>query len=201
VVYADRPYILGEAPSGAGDRYWRFPLSGAVGERLCRWSGLVPLASGSRYGKFYWPLAHSFELHNLLERWPGPQGDGSAFPLELAQPAWEALWPTLEGRVVVVLGGRLLKLSRGPEGAFWTWYRDRRSGTFLVAVPHPSGLNRIYNDRENVKRTAWCLQSALWLASSLAAAHRHAELMAKEGDRAEVRGSVVSGVRRAGGSQ
>lgn len=155
-----KPLIIGEAPSRAGNRYWQFPLSGLVGKRLCIWAGLSPDDGGSPYGRYYWPLRERFDLMNLIERWPGPQGRGAAFPAEQARVAFTQL--DLRGRVVVLLGRRISD-AVGLQIDFYDWLgKDTCSlGCDLVAIPHPSGLNRRYNDDEHVLNTERTLREAL----------------------------------------
>jgi uracil-DNA glycosylase len=170
-----RPLLLGEAPSRSGDQYWRFPLSGAVGKRLAEWSDLTPEPGGTQYGRWYWPLCEVFEPRNLLERWPGAQGRGAAFPLELAGPAWDGLLPTLQGRVVVLLGARLRALVGLPR-EFGVWapgVSEHRSkmcadevltpegiAVTIAAIPHPSGLNSAYDDPANARLARRVLREA-----------------------------------------
>lgn len=161
-----RPLILGEAPSRSGDKHWRFPLSGAVGERLCTWAGLEPEVGGSRYGHFYWPLRKAFELRNLIERWPGGQGLGSAFPMPEARMAWEGLMPSLRGRVVVLLGARLAATAQLRLHDWGRWQFPLWCGA-VVAIPHPSGLNRLYNATEMHDLASATLRQARTLADRL----------------------------------
>lgn len=160
-----RPLILGEAPSRSGDRYWQFPLSGAVGQRLCEWAGLEPEAGGTRYGRYYWPLNEAFELRNLLERYPGALGRGAALPVELARPAWDELLPSLAGRRVVLLGSRLRALRGGQTYYDWVSIPRYADGKPLImaAIPHPSGLNRVYNKPGQVELATATLKYALAL--------------------------------------
>jgi hypothetical protein len=69
-----KPLLIGEAPSKSGDRYWMFPLSGAVAQTLCEMAGISPQPGGSRYGRWTWALYDHFECENLIERWPGRLG-------------------------------------------------------------------------------------------------------------------------------
>lgn len=140
------PMILGEAPSKSGDRYYLAPLSGEVGKRLCTWAGITPLEKGSEYGKYYWALREHFELRNLLERYPGPRGKGAAFPAAAARRARLALEPELRGRIVVLLGRRLAHLFDMP-GVFFQWRAPAGGVAGMVVIPHPSGLNQVYDDR------------------------------------------------------
>ena len=160
-----KPLILGEAPSKSGDQYFMFPLSGAVGQRLCTLAGLTPDARGTQYGRYYWPLRKRFDLRNLLERYPGPAGRGAAFPLRTATEAWGALAPQLSGRVVVLLGRRLAGLA-GVED-FFVWRNV--GGVRLMVIPHPSALNSYYNSTEMWDSASCALQEALALAAELSA--------------------------------
>lgn len=163
-----RALILGEAPSRTGDRYWRFPLSGAVGQRLCTWAGLEPDPDGTRYGRYYWPLREAFDLENLIERYPGAKGRGAAFPPAVARGivtagVRERRW---EGRTVVLLGRRLMDAFGLAGHPFHKWTRaavggHSTRGADVVGIPHPSGLTRAYNDPEAREAASETLREAL----------------------------------------
>lgn len=175
------PLLLGEAPSKSGDRYWMCPLSGDVGVRLCTWAGIEPLPPQrglSRYGQHYYALVDHFECRNLLRRYPGPQGRGAAFPMELAYPAVGRTLPDLDGRVVVMLGVRLPRAFLAPPAPMFEWRthsitvdpdeqgapEGSRGRTFTwryAVIPHPSGLNRAYNDPDNIAKAQRVLREAL----------------------------------------
>jgi len=153
-----KPIILGESPNANGDRYYMFPLSGPIGQRLCTLAGITPESKGTQYGKYYWPLMRRFELWNLLERYSGPDVPVVA---SLLTEAWGALAPQLSGRVVVLLGRRLAGLA-GVED-FFVWRKE--GGARLVAIPHPSALSGYYNSTEMWDSAAHTLQDALALAT------------------------------------
>jgi len=161
------PLLLGEAPSKSGDRYWQFPLSGAVGERLCRVAGIEPQESGTRYGRWYWSLVEHFECRNLMERYPGPLGKGAAFPAGQALAALQELLPEIRGRVVVVLGARLGSMfGIYPGPGFYEWHKvmhlsGERVDLMVASIPHPSGLNHLYNDPATYERGRAVLQEAM----------------------------------------
>ena len=136
-----RALLLGEAPSRLGDRYWHFPLSGRPAEVLCSLAGIDPDPDGTRYGRWYWPLREAFDLANVLERYPGPQGTGAAFPLAAAREAVARL--DLDRYPAVVCLGQRVAGVVGAPNAWHQWSTDGR----LVAIPHPSGLNRLLNDQ------------------------------------------------------
>jgi len=162
------PLLLGEAPSKSGDRYWMFPLSGAVAETLCRVAEIPPQPGGTRYGQWTWALYDHFECENLIERWPGRQGRGSAFPIEVARPLAVALLSRIEGRVVVVLGSRLASLF---TLATKSWHEKavvvddhgvvHHARCEIAAIPHPSGLNRVLNDPAERERSGAVLREAM----------------------------------------
>ena len=126
--------IVGEAPSRTGNP--RTPITGRCGETLARYSGL----SGPEFRR-------RFARANVLRFWPGESGaKGAAFPTAEATLRAHAMRRRLRGRVVVMLGYRTAAAFRVrvryfvPVAAF--------GGTVYV-VPHPSGINRWYNDRGN----------------------------------------------------
>jgi uracil-DNA glycosylase len=152
---SDRPIILGEAPGRNGDP--DRPLAGAAGKRLALMAGF-----------HHWDeLAEKYELTNLLYEYPGDAADGvgARFPADVARAAKHDLWPFLAGRVVVLLGGRLRRLYKVPEMHRWVYFRHRHVA--MVAVPHPSGLNRLYNSHDEREMTAKVLQQALSLPEQL----------------------------------
>lgn len=173
------PILLGEAPSKSGDKYHMFPLSGAVAETLCKLAGIPPLAGESRYGQWTWALYDHFECENLIERWPGAQGRGAAFPLDVARPlAFAKAEHEMEARVVVLLGARLRDLFEVPIFYEWqtyvqVWEEDRKRGfrseCMVAAIPHPSGLNRMLNGGAEREKAGQVLRDAMTRATMLAA--------------------------------
>lgn len=138
-----RPLILGEAPSRAGDRYYRFPLSGAVGKRLCQFAGIEPEVEGSQYGRWYWALREQFDCLNAIER----HEDAYPWRVERARRRWAA-YVEENGlpETVVCLGNRAAGTvaTRLAITEWGEWVA--LAGTRAVKIPHPSGLNRLYND-------------------------------------------------------
>jgi hypothetical protein len=166
----EQPLLLGEAPSRTGDRYYRFPLSGSPAKLVC---DLLSIRySRAQYDGPWWQVREHFEVANLIERYPGPQGRGAAFPIGPAREAWAELWPTLSGRVVVLLGARLPGVAGvwadEGESVFHQWWQVWSSSgvtlpeaATIVAIPHPSGLNRMYNDPAEREKTAATLRQAI----------------------------------------
>jgi uracil-DNA glycosylase len=125
--------IVGQAPGRRGDP--RQTLKGKVGRRLARTFGV----SEEQY-------TLCTELHNVLECWPGKHGKGDRFPMAAAREAARNLKPTLEGNRVLLLG-RAVAAAFGVRVGYLTWIH---LGACLVAVlPHPSGINRWWNEPKN----------------------------------------------------
>lgn len=173
-----RPIIIGEGPSRSGDRYHQFPLSGQVGKRLCTWAGIEPLERNrfmtSDYARYYWALHDRFELHNFFDRFPQDWSPRVTAPM--FREDWD---PVLYDRVVVLLGVRVQTVfryaafTRGSE--FFRWekcggFEGRRC--WVVTVPHPSGLNRLYNSKDVEEQTGKVLRRAMTLGEQWDAAKK-----------------------------
>ncbi len=131
-----RPVILGmNNPHSTDPRHALAPYpKGVAGYRLWKMlNGIRPEISRTEYMRV-------FDRRNLLNEkfWDPVRSRRNS----------EDLWQTLEGHTVLVLGQavrNVLWLSKEPP-LLW---RDHR-GVRWCSVPHPSGLNRWYNDPENV---------------------------------------------------
>jgi uracil-DNA glycosylase len=132
-----RPLIIGEAPARTGDP--RRPLMGRSGSRLAALCGLD-----------LQDYARTFARANVLERWPGKLGKGDAFDLPTARLRAALLRRRfVGGRLVVLLGLRTAR-AFGLPAAYLTPARVACAN--VVVLPHPSGINRWWNDPENVRR-------------------------------------------------
>lgn len=69
---------------------------------------------------------------------PTPEWD-----LTVARAAAEALLPSLEGRRVILLGRSVLSAFRVTDDSMLRWHS--MDGMLWCHLPHPSGLNRVYN--------------------------------------------------------
>lgn len=101
-----------------------------------------------------------FECVNVLDRWPGKQGKGSAFPLPEARARAIIMVEKLKERKVILLGRRV-EMAFGlnlPWLTLTPWIFIDRLGepvTCEVATcPHPSGVNRWWNDASNRRAAA-----------------------------------------------
>jgi hypothetical protein len=92
----------------------------------------------------------AFETANLIDIYPGRQGKGDLFPADLARAAAKGTDLAAHDRVLFVGAG--VARAFGFAGPVLRWQRFR--GTMAAAMPHPSGINRWWNDAANVRRAA-----------------------------------------------
>lgn len=80
-----------------------------------------------------------------MTRWPGKLGKGDAFDPAAAR----ARARRMRLAPIVVLAGKKVAKAFGVVAPYleWTTLRGRR----VVVVPHPSGINRWWNDSKNVQ--------------------------------------------------
>src|SRR5712691_1480211 len=131
-----RTILIGQAPARRAGP----PLAGRIGARLASLAELSP----AEY------LA-AFERRNVLERWPGKDGKGDRFPPALARSAAARMTPSLRRRRVIFLGRATARAFGFGEDLF-AW--KNFCGFEAAAFPHPSGVNRWWNDPPNVARAA-----------------------------------------------
>ena len=157
--YFGRPYVYGEAPGpSAGVPSAGAPLSG-IRRRL-----------GKLIGVSEDEMAELFVWKNLLDEWPGyGPGGGSKFPASAARhrarfelARFRPLTLTTN-RPFIYLGKRVAK-AFDFDGEWLVWSHDQ------AVCPHPSGLNRWWNDSEHVEqaRAFWenaAIKADHWLAS------------------------------------
>lgn len=160
-----RPYLVGEAPSRTGDSGWEYPLWGRPTRRLLTWLEM-DTTSNTDDDEMYRILLTMFRPVNLLQRWPGRSGVGSAFPRSEAGEAWSDLRLRIEGVPVILLGRRLAHVS-GIQDDWRVWsLLDGTDHTPITHVPHPSGLTRTYNDSRECSLTGATLREGLWFTGS-----------------------------------
>lgn len=99
---------------------------------------------------------------NVLEEWPGAGRKGSKFPLTDARHAAAALLDELADdppRVVLLAGARVAHSFNLRPGR-WSYFSTamRSPETEFVVVPHPSGVNRWWNQRLNAASAAAYLE-------------------------------------------
>lgn len=136
--------LVGQAPSRTSepDR----PLSGMSGKRL---AGLLRMTEAE--------LSASFCRINLVDEFPGKNGKGDAFPAAEARTKALLLMKRYAGRrVTLVLAGKKVAGAFGLRGR--DYFERGRFHEFpnigFVTVPHPSGVNRWWNDAGNRRKAA-----------------------------------------------
>jgi uracil-DNA glycosylase len=138
-----RTILVGEAPP-----QWRgedtpdsLPFSGPSGKRFSDMLGV--------------DVTEAFETRNLLSKWPGKAAKGSKFPLELARTGAQDLVQELEQREyrprLLLCGTRVANAFRMKDFPQLEWhirtlYAPMGVTFFIALVPHPSGVNRTWND-------------------------------------------------------
>lgn len=159
--------LLGEAPSRAGDRFHMFPLSGRPARVLCELAGIPPISDGTTYGRWTWALYDRFDCTNVFERY------AEATPWSAPRAA-----QALRDRVEVFYCRTVVCLGRRPQKALYDAFRAGSPPDFhevgsiaggrgvllgldVVAIPHPSGLNRALNDPAERDRCGETLRAAL----------------------------------------
>lgn len=138
--------IIGQGPSKSGEG--RPPLEGQFGsgKKLAELSGVT--------------IEKMHELAdcvNLLDSWHGSNGKGDHFPMKLARekaPAVQKLWQNYER--VVLLGSNVAEAFRF-ESEPLTW--QKMEDCSVAIMPHPSGVNRWWNDEQNKADAAAFLRS------------------------------------------
>jgi len=88
-----------------------------------------------------------FERANLLDAWPGKGGKGDAFPRAEARAAAAKMEPLLRGRTVVFVGASVAR-AFGVKIPFYLQWASWNEG-WAAVLPHPSGINRWYNEPAN----------------------------------------------------
>jgi len=140
--------IMGQAPSKCGEGESPFSTNRhGSGRRLVLLLGTTP----ERFRDL-------FDLVNLIKHWPGKQGKGDAFPLAEAKIAADQM--RFDGRPAVLLAGRGVAAAFGQRGRpYLEWFELR--GVPAAVLPHPSGINRWWNDAEN------CVAASLFMHALL----------------------------------
>ncbi len=158
---SDRVIMVGQAPSRFGSHDPRLALTGRPMDVLLEAAGLSRM-------EYFW----AFERHNLAPEWKGYRGEdsstGSRFDPSACKASALVLAERADQRRLICWGREVLSAFQGPVAArradLLTWEKASHSvsgrwdgvpvrawrSEYLVAViPHPSGLNRWWNDPEN----------------------------------------------------
>lgn len=155
-----RPVLLGEAPNPRAP--FGSPLDGRLELRLAR-------TMGWEDARAYDELVQRFEPLNAIEN----ADDADPWDPRLASQRWIRFY---RGRImartqptVVVALGRRAGDAIGAKGRDLYDWRDGILYSSVV-VPHPSGLNRVWNDPETEDRVRQALTEAIRRSASRAGA-------------------------------
>ena len=143
---------VGEAPKAGELGDWP-ALHGPSGDRLARICDFVDAAA----------LFAGSATVNVFDEWPGPakSGKGDAFPMRRARRLADEMRAGMAGRVVLV--GRRVATAFGFAGIPPCRWEDF-AGLQVAMIPHPSGVNRWYNDARNKATVAVFVRAALRLS-------------------------------------
>ncbi len=130
-----KPLLVGWMPSAERGEY---ALGGKIADRLLRWAGLLRSSQGLRY---------YFDTHNLNYSYHVTFNHGEARMM--------AGYIEEESRATVLCGRDVARFFGLGGLSFWRWVGNH------VVIPHPSGRNRLYNDRQAQQRTGHVLRAAL----------------------------------------
>lgn len=148
------PTLVGESPSRTGDRYHRFPLSGAPARTLCQCAGWPPDGPGTHLRDWTWALYARFTTVNVFPRyadatpWSAPAARERA-----AAIVYRAMQE--EDQLTFVLLGRRVAAAFDMGDVEPYEIVERRSLAYvarLVAIPHPSGRNLLLNSSDERER-------------------------------------------------
>ncbi len=143
--------LVGQAPSRTSDPASALSPAGRSGRRLLELSGLSEEAFGARALRI-----------NLSDRWPGKNGKGDRFPRLID----DGVLSLIAASAMIVFVGRgvaerMLGASVARELEPCCWYFSHRPRKLYAVLPHPSGVNRWWNDAANVRRAKRFLREAL----------------------------------------
>jgi uracil-DNA glycosylase len=148
-----KPIIIGQAPARGNEG--KPPFAGRSGARLAQLSGVG--SSGDI-------LPQHFELYNLIEYYPGKKGKGDEFDLAEGMAAAKLLKTELfkrYSRTPILLMGRKVRRCMGVNGN-WDYLSWFDFGPHIACVfPHPSGVNRWWNDPKNTEAARLEIRGAL----------------------------------------
>ena len=130
--------FVGEAPGGRPNEDER-PLAGRAGKFLAKLAGKEGV------------IPDHFETVNLLSYYPGTSGKGSNFVASEAKVKAEKLLTRLDGNEYLILLGRRVAGAFGQKDL--PYFKSKFvPPCWVVVIPHPSGINRVWNDPKTVKQ-------------------------------------------------
>ena len=149
--------LVGQAPS----------RNGGYGEKALD-AGIPSSASGRLLKLFDMSREEyldRFKRLNLLDYWPGAlkSGRGDKFPILEGRKSAQRIQKQISEYHILCIGKRVGKCFNMDDCFKWEEYihcypftRNR-----VAMIPHTSGLNRFYNDPDNIQRTKTFLQELI----------------------------------------
>lgn len=132
-----KPLIIGEAPSK--NEVTERPIEGRIGRRLA-------VCAGLSFGDFL----HHFDRVNLLHERQEVFGKGFTFDTVAARIEADRLRSSFgREQTVLLLGGRVAE-AFGVRDEYFTRHVINDANAYLL--PHPSGINRWWNDPMNMEK-------------------------------------------------
>lgn len=148
-------YIYGQAPGKKPKEDPRVPfIGGRNGRFLAELAGVDEKV-----------LADLFVFRNVLDYYPGPNGDGKgdAFPMDEARArARELMDDWCWGDTVLFAGHGVAQAFGTPRRYPYFKWHEPVHGVQCVVVPHPSGLNRFWNNHALVARASHFWKAAVY---------------------------------------
>lgn len=139
-----KPLLVGEAPSK--NEVTETPLEGRVGKRLAALCGLT-----------YEQYLERFDRVNLLHVRQDTTEKGFTFDHAAAGHEAHRLYVAgivAPGRIVLLLGWRVARAFSNGFSKLPYFVEHQHGGAAFYVLPHPSGVNRYWNDPENVARAS-----------------------------------------------
>lgn len=152
-----RIQFVGQAPSQETDG--QPPFTGKCGVFLANLLGLTQKE-----------MLEQHDFINVLDHWPGRGVGGDKFPLIQAKTAArDKLEMLREKPVVILLGNNVARAFGATQFRYFTYYEIRNPVNpsdiivkRMAVVPHPSGVNRLWNipgNRETASKFLRYIQS------------------------------------------
>ena len=140
--------LVGQAPARESDGK---PLEGRIGERIASLAGITV----EQY-------LYRTDRMNVLNQYPGrSKGKGDAFPMKEAKLAVSKKAHVFSGRLVVFLGKSTAWVFGASASQYLTWRYSSALCCWFAVLPHPSGIVRWWNSKDNKRQPADFLHSLL----------------------------------------
>lgn len=156
-----RPLLIGQAPAKYSEGHRA--LCGITGRHLAMLAGMHTAA-----------FMEAVDTVNVLDRFPGSAEHGDLFPMREARERAEDMLPLLQGRRVLFVGMNVAVAFRQRCAGVLAWHETtQRLGEYVASytfavIPHPSLVNRWWNDHDNRVRAARFLRDLLGVSTSVA---------------------------------